>query len=57
MEGKGGTEKGIKNRVVEGMKVLGGLRKVWKKGKISKEIKIRMFECMCSPSVLYVCET
>src|SRR6201990_1794783 len=57
VEGNGGTEKEIKNRVVEGMKVLGGLREVWKKGKISKEIKIRMFECMCLPSVMYVCET
>src|ERR1044072_748404 len=56
-EGKGGTEKEIKNRVVEGMKVLEGLREVWKKGKNSKEIKIRMFECMCLPSVMYGCET
>src|ERR1044072_9048509 len=39
------------------MKVLGGLREVWKKRKISKEIKKRMFECMCLPSVIYGCET
>ena len=39
------------------MKVLGGLREVCKKGKISKEIKPRMFECMCLPSVMYGCET
>src|ERR1700755_96343 len=57
VEGKGGTEKEIKNRVVEGMKVLGGLREVWKKGRISKEIKVRMFECMCLPSSTYGCET
>ena len=53
MKGKGGTEKEIKNRVVEGMKVLGGLREVWKKGNFLKEIKIRMFECLCLPTVLY----
>ena len=41
-----GRKKEIKNRVVEGMKVLVCLREVWKKGKISKEIKRRMFECM-----------
>src|SRR6201990_3099627 len=57
VECKGGTEKEIKNRVVEGMNALGGRRKVWKKGKISKEIKIRMCECMCLPSVMYGCET
>ena len=53
MKGKGGAEKEIKNRVVEGMKMLGGLRELWKKENFLKEIKIRMFECMCLPSVLY----
>ena len=47
----------IKNRVTEGMKVMGGLREVWKKGRISKEIKVRMFERMCLPSAMYGCET
>src|SRR6201990_2158021 len=56
-EAKGGMEKEIKKRVVEGMKVLRGLREVWEKGKISKELKIRMFECICLPSVMYGCET
>jgi len=37
VEDKGGTEKEIKNRVVEGMRVLGGLREVWKKGKFRKK--------------------
>src|ERR1700755_2654373 len=57
VEGKGGKEKEIENRVLEGMKVLRGLREVWRKGKISKEIKIRKFECMCLHPVLYGCET
>ena len=53
MKGKGGAEKEIKNRVVEGMKMLGGLRELWKKENFLKEIKIRMFECMCLHSVMY----
>src|ERR1700755_3180917 len=57
VEGKGGMDGEIKNRVLEGMKVLGGLREVWKKGKFLKEIKIRMFECMSLLSALYGCET
>ena len=36
MEGNGGTEKEIKNRVLEGMKVLGGLREEWKKEKFER---------------------
>ena len=35
----------------------GGLSEVWKKVKTSKEIKVRMFECMCLPSAMYGCET
>ena len=46
VEGKGGMDGEIKNRVTEGMKVMGGLRKVRKKGRISKKIKVRMFESM-----------
>ena len=46
-----------KNRVMEGMKVMGGLREVWKKGRISKEIKVRMFDSMCLTSAMYGCET
>ena len=57
VEGKGGMDGEIKNRVMEGMKVMGGLREVWKKGRISKEIKVRMFESMCLPSAMYGCET
>src|ERR1700755_1290274 len=57
VEGKGGMDWEIKNRVTEGMKVMGGQREVWKKGRISKEIKVRMFESMCLPSAMYVCET
>ena len=48
-----GRIKEIKNRVVEEMKVLRGQREVWKNGNFLKEIKIRMFECLCLPSVLY----
>src|ERR1700755_231052 len=50
-EGKGGMDGEITNRV------MGGLREVWKKGRISKEIKVRMFESMCLPSAMYGCET
>ena len=43
----------IKNRVMEGMKVMVGLREVLKKGRISMEIKVRMFESMCLPSAMH----
>src|ERR1044072_1672570 len=57
VEGKGGMDGEIKNRVMEGMKVMGGLREICKKGRILKEIKVRMFDNMCLLSAMYGCET
>ena len=52
---KGGMDGEIQNRVREGKRVLGGLREVWKKGNLPKKIKVRMFESMAVPTVLYGC--
>ena len=53
MKGKGGAEKEIKNRSGRGNESVVGPKRSMEERKILKEIKIRMFECMCLPSVLY----
>src|ERR1700755_2886271 len=57
VEGKGGMDGEIKNRVTEGNESDGGTERSLEEGKISKEIKVRMFESMCLPSAMYGCET
>ena len=53
----GGINEEINHRIAEGMKALGGLREIWKRGKITRDVKVKMFECFCVPSLLYGCET
>ena len=47
----------INHRIAEGMKGLGGLKEIWKRGSLTREVKLRMFESICIPAVLYGCET
>ena len=39
------------HRVTKDMRVLGGLAQIWKKGGLTGEIKVRMFESICVPTV------
>ena len=54
---RGGMEEEIKHRISEGKKVLGALKGIWKRGGLSREIKVRLFEVICLSTVLYGCET
>jgi len=40
-------------RIREGEKVLGGLRDIWKRGRLTREVKKKMFEGCCVPVVMY----
>ena len=54
---RGGMEEEIIHRMTEGMKALGGLKEIWKKGRLSREVKVKMLDVICVLSVLYGCET
>ena len=41
------------HRIREGEKVLGGLRDIWDRGRLPREVKVRMFEGCCIPVVMY----
>ena len=53
----GGLNEEIDHRVAEGERVLSSLRELWKKGNLSKKIKMNLFDCTFVPTVLYGCET
>ena len=36
--------------------MLGGLRDIWNRGRLSREVKLKMFEGCCVPVVMYVRE-
>lgn len=46
----------MNQRVNEGVKVLGALRKVWKERFFSRSTKMGMFEDTVIPTILYGCE-
>ena len=48
-------EEEIQHRLREGRKMLGGLSEIWKKGGLTRSIKVIMFESIVVPVVLYGC--
>ena len=53
IEEGGGVMTEVNHRLNEGAKVLGGLRKLWGKGNLSREVKVKLFESVWVPSVMY----
>ena len=51
--GEGGEYLEVGHRIKEGEKVLGGLKDIWKRGRLTREVKVKMFESYCLPVVLY----
>ena len=43
----GGTDEEVNHRVSEGVKVLGGLKKIWNKGRLSRQVKVKLYERLC----------
>ena len=43
----------IKHRVTEGMKMIGGLKRIWKERGVSKDMKLEMYNRIVVPTVLY----
>ena len=52
----GGMKEEIEHRVSEGSRVTGGLREIFKKG-VSREVKMRLYESIFVPTVIYGCES
>ena len=42
----------VGHRIREREKVLGGLRDIWDRGRLPREVKVRMFEGCCIPVVM-----
>src|SRR5678816_2462308 len=53
----GGMKEEIDHRVAEGERVLSSLRELWKNGNLTRKVKMKLFECIFVPTVLYGCET
>merc|ERR1712002_1053795 len=47
----------VNHRIGEARRAWEALKDVWKKGHISREAKVRMYEGIIEPSLLYGCET
>ena len=54
---RGGLGEEMNHRVAEGKRVLGALKGIWGRGGLSREIKVKLFESICLPTILYGCET
>ena len=52
---KWGMEEDIQHRMREVRRMLGGLSEIWKKGGLTRSIKVIMFESIVVPVVLYGC--
>ena len=53
----GGMKEEIDHRIAECERVLSSLRELWKKGTLSRKVKMKLFDCIFVPTVLYGCET
>merc|ERR1712002_182437 len=52
-----GMDEEVNHRIGEERRAWGALKDVWKKRHISREAKVRMYEGIIEPSLLYGCET
>ena len=52
----GGMEEEVEHRMAEASRVIGALREIFKKG-VSREVKMRLYESIFVPTVLYGCES
>src|SRR5678815_1151082 len=53
----GGMREEIDHRVAEGARVLSSLKELWKNENLTRKVKMKLFECIFVPTVLYGCET
>ena len=53
LRGEGSVDDEVGHRIREGKKVLGGLRDIWNRGRLSRGVKLKMFEGCCVSVVMY----